>query len=156
MLYYFSFNFDWICPPIDPTVGIRDPQMEDGTNSFAMALAQRSRSLVRSMLSSSLPSRADQEALARAAILELDKDKCDSGLKRELLSCCAASNRASRYLRRKILSRYSRGPLKCRDLRGMTVRFPFLNPSAESRWAFNRQLEEEMLGKYLVHYRRRQ
>ena len=131
--------------------GIRDPKMEDGTNSFAMALAQRSRSLVRSMLSSSLPSRADQEALARAAILELDKEKSDSGLKRELLSCCAASNRASRYLRRKILSRYSRGPLKCRDLRSMTVRFPFLNPSAESRWAFNRQLEEEMLGKYLVH-----
>ena len=33
----------------------------------------------------------------------------------------------------------------------MTLRFPFLNPRAESRWAFNRQLEEEMLGKYLVH-----
>ena len=57
--------------------GIQDPQMEDGTNSFAMALAQRSRSLVRSLLSSNLPSRTDQEALARAAILELDMGQCE-------------------------------------------------------------------------------
>ena len=32
----------------------------------------------------------------------------------------------------------------------MTLRFPFYNPGVESKWGFNRQMEEDMLGKYLV------
>ena len=76
---------------------INDPQMDDGTTAFSMALARKDLDLIRVLLASKHYSDIDHVGLAQRAVLEIDRDSrcCNPKLRQELVNSLKQVNESS-------------------------------------------------------------
>ena len=127
--------------------GMHDPEMEDGTTAFAMALAQRDVALIRAMLNQKQFSSLQFLHLAKDAVKELES-RPDNCTEMETMLVDAIQE-----LDISAMETSSSGITYCQHIREINERYPYSNQMTEHIWPFNKRSHQAISRRIKLAYK---